>query len=207
MKYVVISQKQGKDKHGSDINILENNYIKIFTDLLNIPTIPIPNDLSSLKIIEGACGIILTGGGNIDKSQEKRNIIETKLIECAINKNIPLFGICRGMQIIAKYFGGDIYKISGHSLKGKTHSVNIEFNNKKWKEYVNSYHDYAVTIKDTELVPFAINDCIEGVYHPKFLIKGVQWHPERELISTKISKLLLEQFKDAIYNTSCGEGK
>ncbi len=57
--------------------------------------------------------IILQGGNDIfDSSKEikNRNDNENLIIKFAIANNIPLLGVCRGMQLINLYFGGKIIK-------------------------------------------------------------------------------------------------
>ena len=54
-------------------------------------------------------GICITGGNDLNtlnpnELSKKRDEFEKRLIQLGINKNIPVFGICRGMQIIADFF-------------------------------------------------------------------------------------------------------
>ena len=52
-------------------------------------------------------GLILSGGDNIGQNKN-RDETENLLLKLAIEKQIPTFGVCRGMQLINNYFGGDI---------------------------------------------------------------------------------------------------
>ena len=61
--------------------------------------------------------IILPGGNDIHGKNhlfKTRLKIEKDLLSLSIRKEIPLIGVCRGMQVINNYFGGDIKKIKGH---------------------------------------------------------------------------------------------
>ena len=84
-------------------------------------------------------GLILHGGKDLDETPN-RTRFELALIREAIAKNIPVFGICRGMQIINKYFDGDLYDdiseisressrlhdpVQGDPNKYKTFTVNL----------------------------------------------------------------------------------
>ena len=72
----------------------------------------IPNNTNNLKKYFDKInpdGIILTGGNNVNPScmEEKMNLkvylknyIEKQLLETAINKQVPILGICRGFQFI-----------------------------------------------------------------------------------------------------------
>ena len=73
------------------------------------------NNLKLLKFLNNfnSKGVLLTGGDNFGDFQN-RDQTEFFLIKYAIKKNIPILGICRGMQIIAKFFGKNTRKIKGH---------------------------------------------------------------------------------------------
>ena len=86
---------------------------------LNYKAHPFPNDLSLYS------GLVLTGGGdvfppfydgNIDFSNENliRDAREFQLIDHFFNKNLPILGICRGMQVLNVFFGGTLKNVRGH---------------------------------------------------------------------------------------------
>ena len=122
-------------------------------------------------------GFILQGGDDI----EENNL---KIINILKEKNIPLLGICLGMQEIAKSYGGTIYDINNHK-NNTLHEIIINKDSllykilKCHKTLVNSRHNSA--IKDTDLfIGSKSNDnIIESVEDKtkKFLL-GLQWHPE-----------------------------
>lgn len=141
----------------------------------------------------GIDSFILTGGNDIGSSQ-KRDDTETKLLKMAVNQKIPIFGVCRGMQMLNVFFGGSIIRnltdVCGEpdAHVGKKHLIKIENGKfrsllKNDKLEVNSYHRNAVT-KTTlasELKAFAFSQdgLVEGLYHPELPIVAIQWHPER----------------------------
>ena len=70
---------------------------------------------------------------NKDNSiNSNRDIIETKLYKICKKKNIPLLGVCRGMQVINLLEGGKIHKIRNHV--SKIH--NLKLKKKFIKEYI-----------------------------------------------------------------------
>ena len=75
----------------------------------------IPNSkYLSEKILKKIDILILTGGNDIiSKKKESiiRNKIEINLIKKAIKRKIPIFGICRGAQLLNIKFGGRISKV------------------------------------------------------------------------------------------------
>ena len=164
-------------------------------------------------------GIILTGGNSICIKDRKvkamdlgngspeRDGTEFILIRYAIEINIPLLGICRGMQMINVAMGGKlILDLDARRTKEKIdhasaiHSI-IFKNNFIFREYrntslkVNSYHNQGVADNclAKDLIPTAYSeDCIiEALMHKRYKILGVQWHPERENSESVINKKLI----------------
>ncbi|MGE0762408.1 MAG: type 1 glutamine amidotransferase [Bdellovibrionales bacterium] len=62
--------------------------------------------------LEGYSGLIVLGGpmGVYEAKQHKHLLVEMKLIEEALKKNIPVLGICLGSQLIANVLGSDVKK-------------------------------------------------------------------------------------------------
>ena len=75
----------------------------------------IPNSKYLSEKILSQIDILILAGGNdiISKKKESiiRNKIEINLIKKAINRKIPIFGICRGAQLLNIKFGGKISKV------------------------------------------------------------------------------------------------
>jgi len=119
--------------------------------------------------------IVLSGGGNIGESIARENI-ERSLLNYAIKHNIPLIGICRGMQAIILHFGGTLAAKTGHV--GTRHCM--VFNTQQIT--VNSFHDFCVNDCSSEfnVLARAKDNTIESVSHKKHQILGIMWHPERE---------------------------
>jgi putative glutamine amidotransferase len=70
---------------------------------------PIFSDSKSIS------GFILPGGPNVDDDNFiQRKTFETFIIETALQNKTPLLGICRGHQVIGKYFGGKIKSLNNH---------------------------------------------------------------------------------------------
>jgi len=170
---------------------------------INSNIVFIPNNLHNVENFLNDFnldGIILSGGDDIGDDQ-KRDETEIKMLNFAINNRIPVFGVCRGMQVINKYFGGSIKKNNVSSHVGIPHLVNLTNKNimsilKINSLKVNSFHNNIITSltlgKDIE--PFAIADIdktVEGFFHKNLPIMGVMWHPERNFNSD--NQLIIEK--------------
>lgn len=134
-------------------------------------------------------GIILSGGNDLSCINDsalsrKRDTFEKDLIELAVEKKIPLLGVCRGMQVIADYFGGEFSKVTGHVAT--KHDLVISKHSKYYETLknitnTNSYHNFAVDSVPDELFVTAqsTDGSIEAIEHHSFAILGHMWHPER----------------------------
>lgn len=167
--------------------------------------------INTLDIIDG---LILSGGGDYDpryaneepdsklgEINEERDLPELFITRLAYNRQIPILGICRGIQTLAMALGGkvkqditDIATIS-HSQKEErnvpTHNVIIEKDSILSQLYkltdnnatlnVNSFHHQAVCDCGDKfrVVAKSEDGIVEAIESREFKsIIGVQWHPE-----------------------------
>ena len=106
-------------------------------------------------------GLILSGGDNIGDNQD-RDETEQKIIDYSFEKKIPLIGICRGMQVLNKFFGGAIETLENSKHVGDPHSVSLNKNFASLLQtenlQVNSFHNNVIKPKNLgkNLLVFAI---------------------------------------------------
>lgn len=143
-------------------------------------------------------GLLLSGGGDISsdlfgaKPHEscsapdlRRDSEEFALISAFCAKRKPILGICRGIQVLNVFFGGDLIQdIPSH--KSQTHTVKLmpdSFLNSVYGNEitVNSYHHQAIGRLACGLsaIAYSSDGVIEAVIHNSLPILGIQWHPER----------------------------
>ena len=145
-------------------------------------------------------GFILTGGNSICDSTI-RDQTETALLDYAIYNQLPVFGVCRGLQMIQHYYEGKNSKCSSKGHVGTTHLVNII--DTPWnlctdttEEYVNSYHNQAVYLDElaNPLKPMAVSEdgLVEALFANEHIV-AVQWHPERRQIFSKFDRDLVQK--------------
>ncbi|MDO5026349.1 MAG: gamma-glutamyl-gamma-aminobutyrate hydrolase family protein [Tissierellia bacterium] len=180
--------------------------------------------------IENASGIIFAGGEDFDPSLYGSNNedlvenynsqidqMELAILDRAIKEEIPILGICRGMQLINIYYGGNLYEDLPSQFSdqithriGKDqlsyHNVNIEIGSRLHDilgdDYieVNSFHhegirDLAKGLQVTARSEDGLIEAIENPYYPYMV--GVQWHPEISYGADPYSKRIIDDFMKA----------
>lgn len=153
---------------------LDQRWASFFLELDLIP-VAIPNCLELFKrylISFKFDGFLLTGG----KPTPNRDACENAILEYSIQNEIPLLGVCHGMQVIQQYFGINVFPVTGHVAHKQTISVN------KCTAVVNSYHDNGTDELHPEFSVWAEHPpsrIIKGIKHKKLPLLGMMWHPER----------------------------
>lgn len=126
--------------------------------------------------------------------------LDMKVIEHAVSTKKPLFGICRGLQMINIYFNGSLNQHIDNHVDTR-HVICKKINKYLFNdvEEVNSLHHQ--TIKDLgenlEVLYTSEDGEIEFIKHKFLPIFATQFHPEMERES-KMSKDCLEYFKALI---------
>ena len=178
-----------------------------------IPVIlPITDNAEIIKEqVEYFDGLILSGGGDPDPNlygedclqdlgniTPERDTFELAILEEFLKTKKPIFGICRGLQLMNVFYKGTLYqdiKYVNTNIQHKqkwladlpTHNINIlekdnilfEIFGKKTR--TNSFHHQMIKDLGNELTVIAtandgIIEAIQNKNHPFFY--GVQWHPE-----------------------------
>jgi gamma-glutamyl-gamma-aminobutyrate hydrolase PuuD len=179
-KLIAVTQREVSCNYGELRDSIDRRWYDFFL-MSDLSILLIPNNIALAKIILGnssVTGILLTGGGDISSlggKDNNREEIEEYLIEFSINKNLPLLGICRGMQKIQDYFGIKLQKIYDHVKSEQKILINNE------EIIVNSYHNFGTTKNNTEFEVFANSEegIIKAIKHKSNNISGIMWHPER----------------------------
>lgn len=187
---------------------------------------------SALSILSTCQGLLLTGGEDVNpvyygklnelsKCEEINNYrdsLELALIKGALLSEMPIFGICRGEQILNVALGGtlltdiptDIGKQVVHRCppgsKECLHSEKIDQQSDLFQltgvknGMVNSYHHQAVDMvaPGMKITAFSENGVAEAIEREfplgKPFIMGVQWHPEKPDQDPGLSKPLADNF-------------
>ena len=126
-----------------------------------------------LKICDG---FVIPGGST-------ESYLDKYIIEYATKNNIPILGICLGMQEMSSFL--DLEEVSNHNKSNRyVHKVNIDKNSLLYKIfkkdiYVNSRHNYKIKNLNGYKVVGSCLDVIEAIEKDDNTFNvGVQWHPE-----------------------------
>ena len=191
---------------------LGEGYYKSVVAAGGVPLIipPIADKDTIVNTLDHIDGLILSGGGDFnplwvgeDPSpalggiNKERDLPELLITRLAYNRQIPILGICRGIQTLAMALGGKVMQDIGpkatvkHSQKADrnepTHRVTLKKDSTIQSLYqtetlmVNSFHHQAVSEPGEKFrVTAASSDgLIEAIESTEFKsILGVQWHPE-----------------------------
>lgn len=141
--------------------------------------IPVPNGLGNTLIdwlvLLRPAAIVLSGGNDIGQCIE-RDETELTLLTYAEENQLPLLGICRGMQMIAHRAGASLHPVTGH--KRTRHRLSGVISGE-----VNSYHEYSLSDGPDgfEVLARSEDGAIEAIRHLSLPWEGWMWHPEREV--------------------------
>ncbi len=149
----------------------------------------------------GINALILTGGEDIGVSPV-RDATERALLQHFSRIGQPIFGVCRGLQLMWTELGGNLETKGGHV--GVRHRVRyarertLDIDDRTGE--VNSFHGFSLRESTAGLrepaVVFARADdgTAEGVRFGDSRMAGVMWHPEREAAANSADVSLIRSF-------------
>ncbi len=182
MKIVLYTQRvEIVESYGERRDCADQN-IPYFIETCGYLPISLPNNPRCagqiIKQMQPA-GIVLTGGNSLVKyggNAPERDDTEKRILDLALENNISVYGFCRGMQVIADYFGCDLTEVQGHV------AVHHMVSGKMGTFEVNSFHNQACysVKKPLEVLAQTDDGVIEAISYREKHILGTMWHPERE---------------------------
>ena len=153
-----------------------------------------PKELYKFKDFYNVKGLILSGGPSTVTVQNFESVPEE-----IFKKKIPILGICYGLQLIAKIFGGKIKSSKkkrefGRAFLYEKKKSLLTKNILKKKEIVWMSHEDAVIKlpKNFKTIASTKDSRLTIIENKKNKIYGVQFHPE--VTHTKIGKKLFKNF-------------
>lgn len=111
-----------RNRNAKDDFCLAANYLDAIREVGGVPVLLTPGETQIRGLLEVLDGLILSGGGDIDPEVyggehhptvryvcQERDQFELTLTQAALASDIPILGICRGMQILNVVCGGELY--------------------------------------------------------------------------------------------------
>lgn len=170
------------------------------------------------ELLDLAQGVVITGGafdippsayGDVSRPglgplKEDRTRFEWELLEGALERRLPVLGVCGGMQLLNVVLGGTLIQDipterpdallheqknpqdePSHAIRIQEGSLLARAAGRAGEARVNSTHHQAVARLGEGLVAsaHAPDGVVEAIELPGRFVLGVQWHPERLLAS------------------------
>lgn len=184
-----------------DIDIYLADYARAVLDAGGLP-LNLALDADPVQFIEHLDGLILPGGADVDPARysavnvasdpdTQRDEFEFALLDSALEADIPVLGICRGLQVLNIHAGGTLHQdVPSHVCydvdpADRIHTATIDSGSELHGIYgdqvaINSLHHQTVDKVGAGLrvVARAEDGGIEGLEMPGRPVISVQWHPE-----------------------------
>lgn len=228
----------GRPKRGVKIALTVSNRWPMFLQYARLPydlaiwragakvvTIS-PRNISNINdLMDKVDGVIISGGEDIVAEDQanvhspntnlERDLLEKQVIQEAERRRMPLFCVCRGMQLLSLLHGGKIDSHDDDQDKNRTHVSNLRslgghdveifpetklktiFNQDRTK--VNSLHHQHITDTGDLIISARSPDgLIEAVeLTGEYFAIGVQWHPELQALFDFKEEKLFSALVDA----------
>jgi gamma-glutamyl-gamma-aminobutyrate hydrolase PuuD len=178
MKVVAISQRVDQLPDRNETRDALDQRLAAFISSCGYVPVPVSNALGGairewLTVVQPAA-VVLSGGNDILQFID-RDDTELALLAHAQERQLPVLGICRGMQMMAHWAGAGLHPVQGHVRT--RHRLVGEITGE-----VNSYHGFALAACPNGFEVLALSEDyeIEAFRHQSLPWEGWMWHPERE---------------------------
>jgi len=217
--------------------VMNHRYLTALAAVDALPVlIPLLEDEATLRgLYDRLDGLFLAGGVDVDpgaygqerhalcgRTDPPRDAVEIQLARWAVAEGKPVFGVCRGMQILNVAAGGslvqdcaeqlpdaikhDYFPNAGYARDYLAHDVKLVPESRIGRlfradaAHVNSMHHQGICDLGDGLVavgyaPDGLVEAIEG--ESEAFVLGVQWHPEMLLESDAGTRRMFEAFVEA----------
>ena len=212
MRIVITQRVVQNASYPDDRDALSHDWVPFLEATLpGCVVIPVPNNISDCKAwMDAVCpDVLILSNGNDLGAAPVRDRCEQQLMRWALHQDVPLLGVCRGLQIVNSFFGGDLtLELSRNGCQNHVvcrHVVTVTHaafdglaGSTPATATVNSFHDHGLRATDLALglSVFATTEdgTIEGLVHDEKSVLAIQWHPERPGTDDALGKTLVRKF-------------
>lgn len=184
---------------------LAQDWATFLADVLpEVAWVGIPNTGASATAFAEAWkldALILTGGDDIGETP-LRDETERALLSHFLDRGMPVFGVCRGMQLIHTEHDGELMPCERADHVATRHKIRLmdelnAFAEDGGSATVNSFHTQAIGDGDlpSGLICLATTEdgYVEAFKSDTAPLLGVMWHPEREAPASRMDRNLLRR--------------
>jgi gamma-glutamyl-gamma-aminobutyrate hydrolase PuuD len=207
--------------------LIPNDYVRAVEEAGGRPLLVPPSEVGVEETLDAVQGLVFSGGSDLDPEHygadthpetfgvhPERDRAELELLKAALDRDMPVLGICRGIQVLNVARGGGLHQhlpeIVGHEGHKHNppgvyidHEVEIEPETRLAeilgaRHAVKSHHHQGLDAvgKGLRIAAHAEDGSIEAVEDPsqRFAL-GVLWHPEAG-DDVKLFRALVEQARE-----------
>jgi len=154
--------------------------------------VPLPNQPGQAQtLLEGLQlgGVVLTGGNDLANLPEAKNTagerddFERELLGICTARQLPVLGVCRGLQLMVQHHGGRLVRLEGHVRQPHPIIPRQSPLPTLPRAEVNSFHAFGTR---PDLLPSGLaaagvapDGSVEAVAHRHLPQWAIMWHPER----------------------------
>jgi anthranilate synthase component 2/putative glutamine amidotransferase len=207
--------------------LLATTYVNAVTRAGGIAVVLPPQEHGAGRLIGALDGLVLSGGPDVNPEQygqvphpltgppnRERDAWEAALLDAALAQDVPVLGVCRGMQLLNVALGGELTQHLPDDLGDVNHQpARAVFGEQSVRIRPSSllggilgrtapircYHHQAIRRLGAGLLPSAwhADETVEAVELPdRRFVVGVQWHPETVPDDLRLFKALVQAAHD-----------
>lgn len=202
------------------IDVYVAAYARAITEAGGLP-VHLPAHVDPAEYTEVVDGVLLSGGTDLDPTrygavpdpnnyppEPERDAFELGLVDAAVERDLPVLGICRGLQVLNVWGGGTLHQDLPDHARYELHpevaldEVVFEPDSRLHELYgdrrgINSLHHQAVdrVAEGWQVVGRSTDGTVEAMEWPDRDVIALQWHPELmpERASDPVFRWLVER--------------
>jgi putative glutamine amidotransferase len=217
-----------REREGRARFTLPDAYVEAVRGAGGVPVLLPPGEERAGRVLDRLDGLVLSGGGDLDPGRlglpahpavyfvcPERDAFEVELALGALERDLPLFAICRGAQVLNAALGGDLHvhleDVVGREVvhresreRHTTHPVRVDPASELAARLesdalaaVASWHHQAVRrlgrgLRAVAWAPDGTVEALELAGAPQ--VTAVQWHPELQIEPASPQRRLFADF-------------